>query len=337
MADIIYNDFDEEWISLDDKSFYDGDIHSQLARAYACALETTTGVSASGFVFLYNLTSTPHPTASDVVDSDQDMWSIVKFLAVIYSNLIFLLQSQPYTPSGETGNWYWGEPGTEADPTNLIVPLEFISIANPISILAGFFDADAMPPAFSLREYWHSTITEIRSMLSDMQFIYKTATTKWFCWDKSFSTYPYTISGNTVTVGSVTDPYVIFSTNKITGIVPGDLGHMIKPDYFSAPTASMASRIRFYLEGDWEGVEYEIDVYRAYQWPELTDVFELLGTFSLSESTSATITAANYCDIPGVCHLPYGGRRWGMNESIAGDEYLEALAASTFWFVIREV
>jgi hypothetical protein len=33
MADIIYNDFDEEWISLEDKSFYDGDVHSQLARA----------------------------------------------------------------------------------------------------------------------------------------------------------------------------------------------------------------------------------------------------------------------------------------------------------------
>lgn len=173
MADIIYNDFDEEWISLDDKSFYDGDIHSQLARAYAYVLETATGTSAIGSVYLYNLTSTPHPTASDVVDNDQDMGRIVKFLAIIYSNLMGLLKSQPYTPYGETGSWYWGEPGTEASPTPLSMPDGFSSLASVVQVLAGLFDADLMPDCFGLREAWYETISTIRSMLEKMTFIYK--------------------------------------------------------------------------------------------------------------------------------------------------------------------
>lgn len=167
-----YNTWAETWIDLTGKSFYDGDVWAQLARSWQYAYETAYETESTSTMHLYDMAATPYPIASDVVvPTTNYMEKQVKLLGAMWGNIMGMLQDQPYT-HGDGLKYYWGEPGTEADPSPLIVPPEFANLMTAIEVLAMFIRGNAPPSSIGSREKWHNTITVMRAFVDKLQFVY---------------------------------------------------------------------------------------------------------------------------------------------------------------------
>lgn len=219
MADIIYNTWDEEWISLENKAFNDGDVWAQLARAYASFFYTSYNANPSGPYYLYNLTTNPYPDPEDVTIGDESpIKKQVEFLTSVWATTIYIMKVQPFD-RGDGKDWCWGVPGTEADPVQLALNSDFLNICTvdlALSILLGRATGDPIP-----RETWHGFITTLRNQFDQFEFIFALPAIKrvkvqmYSCYrDPVLDVYPFSIS-----IAPPTNGVKILSTGNTYSVV----------------------------------------------------------------------------------------------------------------------
>lgn len=183
------NTYTPEWTEpLEEQSFFDGAVFSELAIAYQHAFETAYELKSDLNLEIYDLGETPYPDPDDVLDAaGTGIKEIGQFLAQIYIALYNLWHGQPYDP-----DFYWGKPGTEDDdePEILDTDHDLFSLMSTNELLAMLLGSSGAPVTIRYPEKWHDLITKMRALLDDMQFVF--GSTGPACTLTTYRSYTYT-------------------------------------------------------------------------------------------------------------------------------------------------